>query len=217
MARRLSTGSGAWSKSIISQETSVSLRSGRRLAAAGGPQWAPRWAMGGVRAYNTQQDDVLETLKKDLNTPPPLDGADEVPAHIAEIVDKVAGLNMLEVMMLSKALGSKFGVDVDAMLSGGFGGGGGGGAAPAAAAAEPEAEPEPEAPSSFTVRITAMEGGVKGKFAVVKILRALKPDMSLQDVRRVLPQPRLFSSFPYSLDISLPCPSSLSLFGSLAP
>lgn len=180
MTRRLASSSGAWGKAAISQESSVGLRSGRRFAAA---QWGPRQAVGGVRAYSTQHDEALADLKKELNSPPPLDGEDQVPAHITEIVDKVASLNMLEVMILSKELGNKFGVDVDSMFSGGFGGGGGGAAA-APAAAEPEPEPEPEAPSSFTVRITSLEGGVKGKFAAVKILRTLKPDLSLQDVRR---------------------------------
>eukprot|EP00168_Porphyra_purpurea_P000446 TRINITY_DN10493_c0_g1_i1.p3 TRINITY_DN10493_c0_g1~~TRINITY_DN10493_c0_g1_i1.p3 ORF type:complete len:151 (+),score=43.30 TRINITY_DN10493_c0_g1_i1:148-600(+) len=126
MTRRLASSSGAWGKAAISQETSVGLRSGRRFAAV---QWGPRQAVGGVRAYSTEHDEALDNLKKDLNTPPPLDGEEEVPAHIKEIVDKVASLNMLEIMVLSKALGTKFGVDVDAMLSGGFGGGGGAAAA----------------------------------------------------------------------------------------
>eukprot|EP00011_Vannellida_sp_DIVA3-517-6-12_P010105 CAMPEP_0114614616 /NCGR_PEP_ID=MMETSP0168-20121206/5746_1 /TAXON_ID=95228 ORGANISM="Vannella sp., Strain DIVA3 517/6/12" /NCGR_SAMPLE_ID=MMETSP0168 /ASSEMBLY_ACC=CAM_ASM_000044 /LENGTH=197 /DNA_ID=CAMNT_0001825671 /DNA_START=222 /DNA_END=815 /DNA_ORIENTATION=- len=163
------------------------MRSARRSYAVGA-QYAPRWAVGGVRSYSTDEAPSVDDLTKAMNTPPPLDGEEAFPPHITEIVEKVSALNMMEMMLLSKAMGAKFGVDVDAMMSGGggFGGGGGGGGQAAPAAAVPEAEPEPEAPSSFTVRITSMEGGVKGKFAVVKILRQLKPDMSLQDCKKLL-------------------------------
>ncbi len=67
-----------------------------------------------------------------------MNGKDPTPANVLAIVNDILKLNMIEVNLLGKELGKRFGIDTDMMsMGGGFGGGGGGGggAAPAAAAA----------------------------------------------------------------------------------
>jgi len=88
----------------------------------------------------------------------------------AELVDAIAGLTLMEVSDLVKAIEDKFGVKAAAPVAVGI--------APAAAAptaAEPEAEP-----TEFTANLTVVG---PNKINVIKAVRELVPSLGLKEAK----------------------------------
>lgn len=88
-------------------------------------------------------------------------------SKIEKLVDEIAGLSVLELSELNKALQEKLGVTPMAM------------AAPAAAGA-PAAEAAPAAGAAQTVVIT---NAGANKIAVIKALREINPNLGLQEAK----------------------------------
>jgi large subunit ribosomal protein L7/L12 len=99
-------------------------------------------------------------------------------ASVAEIVDLISGLNILEVSELVKALEDKFGVTASApmmgmpMMA----------AAPAAGGAAPAA-PVEEAKTEFDLILK--DFGAE-KIKVIKVVRDLRPDLGLKEAKELV-------------------------------
>jgi len=132
----------------------------------------------------------------DPNIPPELPlirkETDVIP-EIQELADKIASLNMVQYFMLMNALAAKTGVSLDILVGRGGGGGGGGmnfsSEAKPASSSEAPAEKEKPAPppkpkTSYNIKLLKMDEGVKYK--VLKEFRALKPNLSLTDAKKLL-------------------------------
>ncbi len=87
---------------------------------------------------------------------------------VTKLVDEIAGLTVLELSELNKALQEKLGVTPMAM------------AAPAAAGAAAEGEAAPAASSTQTVIMT---NAGANKIAVIKALREINPNLGLQEAK----------------------------------
>ena len=85
---------------------------------------------------------------------------------IVKLVDEIAGLTVLELSELNKALQEKLGVTPMAM------------AAPAAAAPAGEA-----APSANATQTVVMTNSGANKIAVIKALREINPNLGLQEAK----------------------------------
>lgn len=103
----------------------------------------------------------------------PLGSRPEADAEVIELADRIARLNLVQVVMLSERLKDVLGIDTDMIMSmGGGGGGGGGGGAPAAAAAEEAEEAAPvEEKTAFDVMLKAFDA--KAKIKIIKEVRAI--------------------------------------------
>lgn len=89
---------------------------------------------------------------------------------VNKLVDEIAGLSVLELSELSKALQDKLGVTPMAAV-----------AAPAAAAAP--AEGEAQATSSGGVQTVIMTASGSNKIAVIKALREINPQLGLKEAK----------------------------------
>ncbi|KAN0018385.1 hypothetical protein ACTFIV_003004 [Dictyostelium citrinum] len=99
-------------------------------------------------------------------------------SEVADLVERISKLSMLDVMDLTQHLQKKLGVpDIDFSNLGSAGGAPAGGAAPAAAAAAPPAA----AKTDFQVRLTKVPDGAKYK--IIKELREVKPSLSLMETK----------------------------------
>ncbi len=88
--------------------------------------------------------------------------------NVNKLVDEIAGLSVLELSELSKALQEKLGVTPMAM------------AAPAAAGASAEAAPEAASGGTQTVMMT---NAGPNKIAVIKALREINPNLGLKEAK----------------------------------
>lgn len=89
-------------------------------------------------------------------------------SKVTKLVDEIAGLTVLELSELNKALQEKLGVTPMAM------------AAPAAAGAAPAADAEASASATQTV---VMTNAGANKIAVIKALREINPNLGLQEAK----------------------------------
>jgi len=94
--------------------------------------------------------------------------------EIDALAERIAGLSLLQVVMLTQTLQNKLGVDADMLMAMGGGGGGGGMvmAAPAAGAGEAAEEaPVVEEKTSFDVMLKGFDA--KSKIKVIKEVRVI--------------------------------------------
>lgn len=131
-----------------------------------------------------------EAFLKAVAKAPPKDGEPlEIPPQVEKLANDFINLSFFEMTLLLRRISDKLGMDFEAIMNANLGG-----YAPQQAQQAPqqaqqqqqEAAAEPEAPSLLNVVVASIEGGVKGKFAVMKILRTLQPDLSLQDCKKLL-------------------------------
>ncbi len=91
-------------------------------------------------------------------------------SKVEKLVEDIAGLSVLELSELSKALQEKLGVSPMAM----------GASLPAAAGAAPA---EAAAPAAGGVQTVVMTGSGANKIAVIKALREINPQLGLKEAK----------------------------------
>ncbi|ORX39181.1 ribosomal protein L7/L12 C-terminal domain-domain-containing protein [Kockovaella imperatae] len=129
-----------------------------------------------------------------LDTPPPAaqPGPSSASPKIAQIVDTISQLTLLEVSELVTELKTRLNITEIAMPAASAAPA----AAPAAAAAEAPAEEKPKEKTMFTVKLEAIDAAQKAK--IIREVKAMMPNMNLVEAKKFV------ESTPQTLKENMP-------------
>eukprot|EP01095_Lingulamoeba_sp_RSL-Kostka_P010000 TRINITY_DN350_c0_g1_i2.p1 TRINITY_DN350_c0_g1~~TRINITY_DN350_c0_g1_i2.p1 ORF type:complete len:292 (+),score=108.73 TRINITY_DN350_c0_g1_i2:77-952(+) len=129
------------------------------------------------------EDNIKEVLTQ-VDFDNPID-EDNLPEEIIRLVNEVNKLDQIEFGLFTIALSKSWGIDPTTINQMNFSAGGGGGAGGDGGGGAAEAD-KPAEKSTKTIKITKLGEGTKVKFAVLKVIRSLKPDNSLAECKKLV-------------------------------
>ena len=121
--------------------------------------------------------DPMPHIREGLSKGPPQYGEDTSP-EIEKLAQDVVALNMVEMVQVNYLICKKLGIDPDilSIIKGALSSGGGSGPA------KEEAAPEVVDSGFRKVLVREIPAGVKDRFAIMKLMRAVDEGLSLADV-----------------------------------